>query len=73
MTIDEPTLRVLEELCALEPRRRTRSALVRAALQEYAERERRRHMEERERQILRKHRKQLERDARVLVKQQARP
>ena len=72
-TIDDATLRLLDELSASEPRRRTRSALVRAALREYAERERRRADEERERAVFRKHREQLAREARGLVAQQARP
>lgn len=73
VTIDEATLRLLDDLTAGEPRRRTRSALVRAALREFAERERRRRIEEREREIFRKSRKQLAREARLLVAAQARP
>jgi len=73
VTIDDTTLKLLDALSAGEPRRRTRSALVRAALREFAERERRRADEEREREIFRKHRQQLAREARRLVDQQARP
>jgi predicted transcriptional regulator len=73
VTVDEVTLRLLDELAASEPQRRTRSALVRAALREFAERERRRVVEEREREIFRRNRKQLTRQARLLVKGQARP
>ncbi|HEY7365500.1 MAG TPA: ribbon-helix-helix protein, CopG family [Methylomirabilota bacterium] len=73
VTVDDATLKLLDELTAGEPRRRTRSALVRAALQEFAERERRRVVEEREREILRKHRKQLAREVRLLITEQARP
>jgi metal-responsive CopG/Arc/MetJ family transcriptional regulator len=73
VTVDEATLRLLDKLSAGEPRRRTRSALVRAALREFAERERRRADEEREREIFRKHRHRLAREARWLVDQQARP
>ena len=73
VTVDEATLRLLDDLTAGEPRRRTRSALVRAALREFAERERRRQVEERERAIFRKARKQLVREARLLVRAQARP
>jgi metal-responsive CopG/Arc/MetJ family transcriptional regulator len=73
IAVDEPTLQLLEELAALQPGRRRRSAVVRAALREYAGRERRRHDEERERQIFRKHRKLLDRQARALVRPQARP
>jgi len=73
VTIDEATLRLLDDLTAGESRRRTRSALVRAALREFAERERRRQIEEREREIFRKSRKQLAREARLLVAEQAPP
>jgi predicted transcriptional regulator len=67
VTVDEATLRLLDELAASEPQRRTRSALIRAALREFAERERRRVVEEREREIFRRNRKQLTRQARLLV------
>jgi Arc/MetJ-type ribon-helix-helix transcriptional regulator len=73
VTMDEATLRVLDDLVAAESRRRTRSALVRAAVREFAGRERRRQIEEREREIFRKRRKQLAREARLLVAAQARP
>ena len=48
VAIDEPTLEHLDRLAADRPRRRTRSALVRVALQEFVERERRRAVEQRE-------------------------
>lgn len=73
VTVDDATLRLLDELAAGEPRRRTRSALVRATLREFAERERRRVIEEREREIFRRHRKQLARETLALIKEQARP
>jgi Arc/MetJ-type ribon-helix-helix transcriptional regulator len=73
VTIDEATLRLLDDLVSTESRRRSRSALVRAAVREFAGRERRRQIEEREREIFRKRRKQLAREARLLVLAQARP
>jgi metal-responsive CopG/Arc/MetJ family transcriptional regulator len=73
VTVDEATLRLLDELAASQSGRRTRSALVRAALRQYAESERRREVEERERDIFRKHRKQLGLQARSLIRDQARP
>ena len=73
VTIDDETLRLLDELTARGPSHRARSALVRAALRDFAERERRRVTEEREREIFRKNRKQLAREARLLTKEQARP
>lgn len=71
VTIDEATLKLLDELHTAQPGRK-RSALVRTALREFAERERRRAIEEREREIFRKNRKQLERQARALINEQAR-
>jgi len=72
ITIDEPTLRLLDELTETASLARNRSALVRTAIREFVERERRRQVEARERQILRKHRKGLARQARVLIEEQAR-
>ena len=73
VTVDDVTLSLLDELTAGAPRRRTRSALVRAALREFAERKRRRVIEAREQEIFRRNRKQLAREARLLIKEQARP
>jgi metal-responsive CopG/Arc/MetJ family transcriptional regulator len=73
ITVDEATLELLDELAARQRGRRTRSALVRAALREYAERERRRAVEEREREIFKTHRTRLAREARALITAQARP
>jgi len=72
VTVDDATLKLLDELTGGEPRRRTRSALVRSALREFAERERRRKIDEREREIFRTNRKQLAREARLLIEEQAR-
>ena len=68
VTIDEPTLQLLDELADSSPRLRNRSALVRTAIRQFAERER-----QREHEVLRKHRKQLARQAQALVAEQARP
>jgi metal-responsive CopG/Arc/MetJ family transcriptional regulator len=73
VTIDEATLKLLDELAAGQSGRRTRSALVRAALRQFAENARRREVEEREREIFRKHRRQLAQQTRVLIRDQARP
>ena len=72
ITIDERTLKSVDELIAHSEHLRNRSAVVRTALQEFAERERRRQIEEREREILRKHRQRLARQARALIADQAR-
>ena len=73
VTIDETTLHLLDGLAAALPRPRSRSALVRMAVREFAERERQRDIEAREHEILRKHRKRLARQARALIAEQARP
>ena len=72
ITIDESTLKILDELAASRSFR-NRSALVRSAVREFAERERRRQVEAREDEILRRHRKRLAREARLLIAEQARP
>lgn len=73
ITVDDGTLKLLEELASTKRGGLTRSALVRAAVREYAERELRQAVEAREREIFRKHRKRLAREARLLVTRQARP
>lgn len=73
VTIDETTLKLLDELTTASPRLRSRSALVRTVVREFAERERQRDIEAREHEILRKHRERLARQARILIAEQARP
>jgi metal-responsive CopG/Arc/MetJ family transcriptional regulator len=72
ITIDERTLKSVDELIAHSEHLRNRSAVVRTAVQEFAERERRRQAEEREREIFRKHRRRLSHQARALIAEQAR-
>jgi len=72
IAIDEATSKLLDELAETSSRRRSRTALVRAALRQYAERERRRATEAKDGAIFRKHRKHLARQARVLILEQAR-
>jgi len=73
VTIDETTLALLDKLAAAASGGRTRSAVVRAAVQQLAARERRRETEAQERAVLRKHRKHLDRALRAPVAAQARP
>jgi Arc/MetJ-type ribon-helix-helix transcriptional regulator len=73
VTVDERTLKHVDELVASSRRLRNRSAAVRLALQEFTERERRRQLEERERTIFRTRRRQLARQAQALIGEQARP
>jgi len=72
VTVDEATLKVLDELTDGSTRLRSRSALVRRALCEFGERERRRQIEAKDGEVFRKHRKRLARQARVLISEQAR-
>ena len=72
VTVDEATLVLLDDLAKARSGRHTRSAVVRAAVRELAARERQREVEAEEREILRKHRKHLDRAARALVDAQAR-
>jgi predicted transcriptional regulator len=72
IAIDEATSKLLDKLTETSSRRRSRTALVRAALRQYAERQRRRATEAKDGAIFRKHRKRLAHQARVLITEQAR-
>jgi metal-responsive CopG/Arc/MetJ family transcriptional regulator len=72
ITIDEGTLKNVDELIAHSQHLHNRSALVRTAVREFAERERQRQTEEHERAIFHKHRRRLSRQARALIAEQAR-
>jgi hypothetical protein len=73
IAIDEATSKLLDELTEKSSRRRSRSALVRAALRQYAKTQRRRReTETKDGLVFRKHRKRLARQARVLITEQAR-
>jgi predicted transcriptional regulator len=72
IAIDEATSKLLDELTEKSSRRRSRTALVRTALRQYADRERRRQSEAKDSAIFRKHGKRLAREARALIAEQAR-
>jgi metal-responsive CopG/Arc/MetJ family transcriptional regulator len=72
VTIDDATLKLLDELKDGSSRR-SRSAVVRTALREFAEREHRREIEAKESAVFRKHRKRLAQQARALISEQERP
>ena len=72
VAIDEATAKLLDELAEKSPRRRSRAALVRTALRQYADAERRRATEAKDGAIFQKRRKQLARQARALIAEQAR-
>jgi predicted transcriptional regulator len=73
VTVDEATLKLLDELTDATQRSCSRSALVRTALREFADRERCRAIEAKESEVFRKHGKRLARQARMLIAEQARP
>ena len=74
ISIDEPTLTVLDEMVkASAEARANRSLLIRKALQEYIRCHQKKQREQQERQILTKHRDRLRRQAEALVKEQAQP
>jgi predicted transcriptional regulator len=72
IAIDEATSKLLDALAETSSRRRSRTALVRTALRQYAERVRRRASEAKDGAVFRKHRKRLTRQARVLIAEQTR-
>ena len=71
--IDEDTLRRIDRLRTQGGLVSNRSRLIREALREYVLRVERLGEEEREREIFRRHRKGLARQAAALVKEQAKP
>lgn len=73
MTIDEPTLRRIDRLVtAKDPAWRSRSAFIRQAVRQAADQLERTVEEDREREIIRRQRVRLNRQAAALVKEQAR-
>ena len=72
ITVDEDTLELIDEMHRSSDEFRSRSALVRAAIREYAALEQKRSDEERERKIIRKNKDLLDRQLKALVADQAR-
>lgn len=73
ITIDEKTLEGLDRLISKTDRRRSRSALVRAAVREFTARQLRQDEEARERAVLGRHRERLRKEAEALLSDQAEP
>jgi Arc/MetJ-type ribon-helix-helix transcriptional regulator len=73
ISIDEGTLEKVDQLVERSARLRNRSTAIRLAIREFAERELKRQSDDREREILHRHRRRLARQARALVREQARP
>lgn len=72
VTIDEQTLQRLDRLMAVESVPwKSRSEVIRQAVREFVARRERLAEEEREREVFRRHRRRLNRQAAALVKEQA--
>jgi metal-responsive CopG/Arc/MetJ family transcriptional regulator len=72
IAIDEATSKLLDELTETSARRQSRATLIRTALRQYAETQRRRKSEAKDSAVFRKHRQLLARQARALITEQAR-
>jgi Arc/MetJ-type ribon-helix-helix transcriptional regulator len=74
MTIDEPTLKRIDRLAASDAVPwKSRSEVIRFAVQEFVARLERLDEEDREREIFRRHGARLNRQAAALIKEQAKP
>jgi metal-responsive CopG/Arc/MetJ family transcriptional regulator len=73
ITIEDDVLNRIDQLAERLPQKANRSKIIREAVREYLIRVERMREEEREREIFRKNRKRLARQAEVLVKEQAKP
>jgi len=74
IAIDEPTLRSIEEIAKKSPQRaRSRSQIIRKAIREFVTKEKQQVRESREREIFKRHRSRLARQARALISEQAKP
>lgn len=71
--MDEDTLEQLDRLSSTTDRTRSRSALVRQAVREFAARQQRGETDARERAILRQNRVALRKEALALVRAQSEP
>jgi Arc/MetJ-type ribon-helix-helix transcriptional regulator len=74
MTIDEPTLKGIDRLMARDAVPwKSRSEVIRHAVQEFVARVERATEEDREREIFHRHGARLNRQAAALIKEQAKP
>jgi Arc/MetJ-type ribon-helix-helix transcriptional regulator len=73
ITVDEETLRLIDQLHRSSRRFRSRSAFVRAAIRAYASQERERRSRERELRVIRENKRLLDRQLKAMVKEQANP
>ncbi len=72
ITVDDETIELIDELFRSTNEFRSRSALMRTALREYAAQVRKRKQEERETAVIQKHKKELDKQLEVLISEQAR-
>jgi len=73
ITIDDDTLKRVDRLAGARGGGRNRSHVIRQAVREYVRRAEQMTEDEREARIVKQHRGRLARQARVLVRQQAKP
>lgn len=74
ITIDEDTLRSIEEISKkTSGRARNRSRIIRMAIKEFVSRRQQQAREAREREIFKRHRTRMARQARALISEQAKP
>ena len=71
ITVDEETLDLIDKLLGSASEFRSRSALVRAAIREYAAQVHKRLEEERERELVHKNKDLLDKQLKALVEEQA--
>jgi metal-responsive CopG/Arc/MetJ family transcriptional regulator len=73
IAIDEDMIALIDEVVRKSAQTTNRSRVIRAAVKDFVAKELQRDREAREREILRKHRARLEREARALISEQAKP
>lgn len=73
ISIDDDTLERVDRLTTKAPGAKNRSQVIRQAVREYVQRVEQTAEDEREAVIVRRHRSRLSREARALVRQQAKP
>jgi metal-responsive CopG/Arc/MetJ family transcriptional regulator len=73
ISIDEDTIALIDEVVRTSAHTTNRSRVIRAAVKDFVSKELQRDREAREREIFKKHRARLDRQARALISEQAKP
>jgi metal-responsive CopG/Arc/MetJ family transcriptional regulator len=73
ISIDEDTIELIDKVVRKSAQTTNRSRVIRAAVKEFVAKELQRDRETCEREIFKKHRARLERQARALISEQAKP